>query len=64
MNAPLVHPPKADAVPSSEGTTPVMAQFLAAQRHPVGKIPHSAAQHLLKTQPALAAQRPLDRRPA
>ena len=31
MNAPLVHPPKADAIPSSEGTTPVMAQFLAAK---------------------------------
>ena len=31
MNAPLVHPPKADPVPSSEGTTPVMAQFLAAK---------------------------------
>ena len=31
MNAPLVHPPTADAVPSSEGVTPVMAQFLAAQ---------------------------------
>ena len=31
MNAPLAHPPKADAVPSSEGTTPVMAQFLAAK---------------------------------
>ena len=31
MNAPLVHPPTADAVPSSEGTTPVMAQFLAAK---------------------------------
>lgn len=31
MNAPLVHPPKADAVPSPEGTTPVMAQFLAAK---------------------------------
>ena len=31
MNAPLVHPPTADTVPSSEGTTPVMAQFLAAK---------------------------------
>jgi DNA mismatch repair protein MutS len=31
MNAPLVHPPTVDAVPSSEGTTPVMAQFLAAK---------------------------------
>ena len=31
MNAPLAHPPTADAVPSSEGTTPVMAQFLAAK---------------------------------
>ena len=31
MNAPLAHPPKADALPSSEGTTPVMAQFLAAK---------------------------------
>ncbi|MBA3048638.1 MAG: DNA mismatch repair protein MutS, partial [Brevundimonas sp.] len=31
MNAPLVHPPTADAVPSSEGVTPVMAQFLAAK---------------------------------
>ena len=31
MNAPLAHPPKADALPSSEGVTPVMAQFLAAK---------------------------------
>ena len=31
MNAPLAHPPTADAVPSSEGTTPVKAQFLAAK---------------------------------
>ena len=31
MNAPLVHPPTADTVPSSEGTTPVMAHFLAAK---------------------------------
>jgi len=31
MNAPLIHPPKADPVPSLEGTTPVMAQFLAAK---------------------------------
>jgi len=31
MNAPLAHPPKADAIPSSEGVTPVMAQFLAAK---------------------------------
>ncbi|TPW03990.1 MAG: DNA mismatch repair protein MutS [bacterium] len=31
MNAPLVHPPTANAVPSSEGVTPVMAQFLAAK---------------------------------
>ena len=31
MNAPLAHPPTADAVPSSEGTTPVMAQVLAAK---------------------------------
>jgi len=31
MNAPLLHPPTADAAPSSEGTTPVMAQFLAAK---------------------------------
>ena len=31
MNAPLAHPPKAEAVPSPEGVTPVMAQFLAAK---------------------------------
>jgi DNA mismatch repair protein MutS len=31
MNAPLVHPPTADALPSSDGVTPVMAQFLAAK---------------------------------
>ena len=31
MNAPLAHPPKADALPSPEGVTPVMAQFLAAK---------------------------------
>ena len=31
MNAPLAHPPKAEALPSSEGVTPVMAQFLAAK---------------------------------
>jgi DNA mismatch repair protein MutS len=31
MNAALAHHPKADAVPSSEGVTPVMAQFLAAK---------------------------------
>ena len=31
MNAPVIHPATADTVPSSEGTTPVMAQFLAAK---------------------------------
>ncbi|MFN3930372.1 MAG: DNA mismatch repair protein MutS [Brevundimonas sp.] len=31
MNAPLAHPPKADPLPSAEGVTPVMAQFLAAK---------------------------------
>ena len=31
MNAPVIHPTTADTVPSSEGTTPVMAQFLAAK---------------------------------
>ncbi len=31
MNAPLAHPPKADPLPSSDGVTPVMAQFLAAK---------------------------------
>jgi len=31
MNAPLAHPPKAEALPSAEGVTPVMAQFLAAK---------------------------------
>src|SRR5688572_30139654 len=31
MNAPLAHPPKAADVPSAEGVTPVMAQFLAAK---------------------------------
>ncbi len=31
MNAPLIHPPKADPALSTEGTTPVMAQFLAAK---------------------------------
>ena len=31
MNAPLVHPPKAADLPSAEGVTPVMAQFLAAK---------------------------------
>ena len=31
MNAPLIHPPKADPVPSAEGTTPVMGQYLAAK---------------------------------
>ncbi len=31
MNAPLTHPPKAEPSPSSEGTTPVMAQFLSAK---------------------------------
>ncbi|WP_332657106.1 DNA mismatch repair protein MutS [Brevundimonas sp.] len=31
MNAPLAHPPRADALPSSDGVTPVMAQFLAAK---------------------------------
>ncbi|MFJ6025484.1 DNA mismatch repair protein MutS [Brevundimonas sp. NPDC092305] len=31
MNAPLVHPPKADAIPSMEGVTPFMAQYLAAK---------------------------------
>ncbi|MDY6923918.1 MAG: DNA mismatch repair protein MutS [Pseudomonadota bacterium] len=35
MNAPLAHPPKADPLPSSDGVTPVMAQFLAAKAsHP------------------------------
>ncbi|HYC68474.1 DNA mismatch repair protein MutS [Brevundimonas sp.] len=31
MNAPLAHPPKAAELPSTEGVTPVMAQFLAAK---------------------------------
>ena len=31
MNAPLAHPPKAADLPSAEGVTPVMAQFLAAK---------------------------------
>lgn len=31
MNAPLAHPPQAEALPSAEGVTPVMAQFLAAK---------------------------------
>jgi DNA mismatch repair protein MutS len=31
MNAPLAHPPKAEPLPSAEGVTPVMAQFLAAK---------------------------------
>ena len=31
MNAPLVPPPKAADLPSAEGVTPVMAQFLAAK---------------------------------
>ena len=31
MNAPVIHPTTADTVPSSEGTTPAMAQFLAAK---------------------------------
>lgn len=31
MNAPLAHPPKAEDLPSAEGVTPVMAQFLAAK---------------------------------
>ena len=31
MNAPLAHPPKAAEMPSAEGVTPVMAQFLAAK---------------------------------
>jgi DNA mismatch repair protein MutS len=31
MNAPLAHLPKAEVLPSSEGVTPVMAQFLAAK---------------------------------
>jgi DNA mismatch repair protein MutS len=31
MNAPLAHLPKAEALPSAEGVTPVMAQFLAAK---------------------------------
>ena len=31
MNAPLAHLPKAEAIPFSEGVTPVMAQFLAAK---------------------------------
>ena len=31
MNAPLAHPPKAESLPSAEGVTPVMAQFLAAK---------------------------------
>ena len=31
MNAPLAHPPKAEALPSADGVTPVMAQFLAAK---------------------------------
>ena len=31
MNAPLAHPPHADAVPSLEGATPFMAQYLTAK---------------------------------
>ena len=31
MNAPLTHPPQADAVPSLEGATPFMAQYLTAK---------------------------------
>ncbi|MBI2261482.1 MAG: DNA mismatch repair protein MutS [Caulobacterales bacterium] len=31
MNAPLAHLPKAEAPPSADGVTPVMAQFLAAK---------------------------------
>lgn len=31
MNAPLAHPPTAEAIPSMDGVTPVMAQFLAAK---------------------------------
>ncbi|CAN7327454.1 DNA mismatch repair protein MutS [Brevundimonas sp. LjRoot202] len=31
MNAPLAHLPKAEALPSADGVTPVMAQFLAAK---------------------------------
>jgi len=31
MNAPLAHPPQADAVPSLEGATPFMAQYLTAK---------------------------------
>ncbi|RZJ28855.1 MAG: DNA mismatch repair protein MutS, partial [Brevundimonas sp.] len=31
MNAPLAHPPQADAVPSVEGATPFMAQYLTAK---------------------------------
>ena len=31
MNAPIPHPPKADAIPATEGTTPVMLQYLAAK---------------------------------
>lgn len=31
MNAPLAHPPKAEALPTADGVTPVMAQFLAAK---------------------------------
>mgnify|MGYP002647924075 CR=1 FL=1 len=31
MNAPLAHPPQTDAVPSVEGATPFMAQYLTAK---------------------------------